>query len=200
MQARSFTLRVPLLVMVAACLAAWSGQAGSQGVEPGARCVSIGDDSQRLACYDEAFGRARRSAAAPAAVAAPALPASPTPAASAAALPAASATAPTAPAAATPADPGALESDFGAEDLPNVEAELAPELDSLTARVVEVVRDRRGRHLVRLDNGQAWRQVETTQFLPAEVDDEVKLWRGAFDAYRLRRTDGGRTVTVRRVE
>jgi hypothetical protein len=88
---------------------------------------------------------------------------------------------------------------FGREDLPNTAPpEEGPE--SMQAGVTAIERNDRGKHLVRLDNGQAWRQVDATDFVPVRVGDIVEIKRGAFDSYRMHRKSGGRTVTVRRVE
>ena len=168
------------------------------GADRGATCVSIDDDDARLACYDAAFGRSDAApvAAAPASVPAPAVPATK----AAAPAPAAPSAAPAPAAAPQPAAPAATTAGFGAEDLPQEDVEPEPQLDSIEAKVVEVRRDKRGKHVIRLDIGQTWQQVEATDMVPVRVDDTVRISRGAFDSYRMRRTSGGRTVTVRRID
>jgi hypothetical protein len=207
-------MRARVTTFVVLLAAAWSALVQADETDRGAQCVTIADDGARLDCYDRAFSRGD-SAVAPAPAAASV---SPAPGATSASSAPTAASAPPAPAAtsappapaATSAPPAAsgggepsatpaeLTAAFGAEDLGREDAEPEAKIDSLEARVIEVQPDRRGKHVYRLDNGQTWQQVEGTDLVPVRVEDTVKIWRGAFDSYRLRRTDGGRTVTVRR--
>ena len=147
-----------------------------------ADCVRIEEAATRLACYDRAHGRAetRRQSTEGAASAV---------AAEAASGPVAGA-----------AETGAPADTFGAEHLPRNGADPDAGLDRLEARVTEARRDSRGNHVLRLDNGQTWQQIEAGDSMPADAGDTVKIWRGLFDAYYLRRTSGGKTVKVRRTE
>lgn len=161
-----------------------------------AACIGIDDDAARLECYDRALGRTKpqERASKPAAPAATAVP--PAVAAPSSPVPAAAAAASAAPGAAA----AAAEESFGAENLQKDEPEPVESVDEIEARVTEVVRHPRGRHIIRLDNGQSWQQVDATKSVPADVGDTVKVWRGWFESYYLRRTAGGKTVNVRRIE
>lgn len=176
------TIRSGMAWVVMFLAPAWVGLTHGDESDRGAECVQIADDGTRLACYDRAFARWDRGAPQP-------------PAAAPGSMPAATAVAADVAPSATPAE---LAESFGAEDLPRENVEPETQLDSLEARVVDVQADRRGKHVYRLDNGQTWQQVEVTDLVSSRVGDTVRISRGAFDSYRMRRADGGRTVTVRR--
>lgn len=143
-------------------------------------CARLGDDAERLACYD----RAMASAASPS-------------------VPAAPVAAPTSAAAATAATAPVLtgEQAFGlpSQVVMRQEAERAgraPDLATVEAQVI-ALGSNGGRMVFTLDNGQEWRQYEITDDLLVKVGDRVVLSRGAFGSYWLK-APSGRTTKVAR--
>lgn len=162
------------------------------------RCLGIGDDAARLACYDRLFDR--RQSAAPAA----ALPAAGTPAAAgkpAPASPAAPAkevaTVAPVPAAATAAaaPAPAPEEAFGL----TVDQRPEGKVKSISGTLVEVESSATGRHVLVLDNGQRWRQLEPTTRPAFSSGETVEIRRAALGSYLATVPDSGRrAVRVRR--
>jgi hypothetical protein len=166
----------------AALACAWSASApaADQARHP---CAEVSDDSRRLACYDTEFGRPGHV---------PDRPAAPAPAVAAAAGAAAGPSA--APAA-------AVDADFGlskwAKRSQNPEAAKAPQ--RITARILQVERQRDGRFVVTLDNEQVWRQIETMSRARVAVGDEVTIREAALGSFLLV-TAGDVATRVRRVK
>ena len=159
-------------------------------------CRSISDDARRLACYDgiPVPPTAPRPAAVAETAETPAPPAVPDP------PPAPS----VAPASASASEEGnvvqrglgRLRGLFGRDEPP---AEKPPELQSIDAQVVEVVKLARGNHRLTLEDGQVWREIEVKRRARYRVGDAVRIARGAFGSYNLSNERTGHRIKVRRV-
>lgn len=158
------------------------------------RCLGIEDGGARLACYDRLFDR--RESAAPAA----AVPAAGAQAAAAAA-PAATARVrevaaiEPVPPAATPSAAPAPEAAFGL----TVDQRPEGKVKSISGTLVEVESSATGRHVLVLDNGQRWRQLEPTTRPAFSSGETVEIRRAALGSYLATVPDSGRrAVRVRR--
>jgi len=139
-----------------------------QGAAAAHPCASIADDAQRLACYDNAFGR-------PQAVGAGSPAAGPAPAAAAA------------PAATVfvtdPVDEfGLSEAAKRARD-PEKAKDTLPE--QISAEVAKVSRRPTGEMVVTLESGQVWVQIETVSKAIVKPGDTVTIKKGALGSYLL---------------
>jgi hypothetical protein len=131
-------------------------------------CATIADDSARLACYDEAFGR---------------------PAGAGSANPAAPAAA--APAAAVAVDPAAkAREDFGLSEAakqarePSQDRPVVP--TSVTGKVVQLTRSAlTGEATVTLDNGQVWTEVEAYSGIVLRKGDVVTIRKASLGSFLL---------------
>jgi len=137
-----------------------------QGPPAAHPCASIGDDAQRLACYDDTFGRPRDGRS-PATVAAPA----------AAAAPAAKlvVTNPV-------EDFGLSEAAKRARD-PEKAQETMPE--QISAKVAKVGNRPTGEMVVTLESGQVWVQIETVSKAMVKPGDTVTIKKAALGSYLL---------------
>lgn len=147
-------------------------------------CVSIDDDQARLACYDEAYGRAAttRASAPAAAVGAPV-----------------AATAATATLARPPApSPEQARQNFGL----SAEKVLGPQggPTEIKAKVAAVqANEITGRAVVTLDNGQVWQQLEATKATKRpRPGDQVVIREASLDSYLMVTPERG-SARVRRV-
>ena len=159
-------------------------------------CRNIADDARRLACYDgiplpETAPQPSAVAETPATPAPPAVPEAPP--------------APTvAPAPASASEDGnvvqrglgRLRGLFGRDEPP---VEKPPELQSIDAQVVEVVKLARGNHRLTLEDGQVWREIEVKPRARYRVGDSVEIARGALGSYNLSNERTGHRIKVRRV-
>ena len=159
-------------------------------------CRSIADDARRLACYDgillpETAPQPPAVAETPVTPAPPAVPDTPP--------------APTvAPAPASASEDGnvvqrglgRLRGLFGRDEPP---VEKPPELQSIDAQVVEVVKLARGNHRLTLEDGQVWREIEVKPRARYRVGDNVEIARGALGSYNLSNERTGHRIKVRRV-
>jgi hypothetical protein len=153
-----------------------------RAADRGAQCAGVEDDARRLACYDEAFGRA-----------VPATPAGHGELADAVTPP--DAAAPTVAASAQ-----ATAGEFGRVDLRREEEQSQPVPESISGIVLRVERDQRDFHKVWLDNQQVWRQTEEASGLRIDVGDTVVIRRRVFGSHVMRTTDSNRSARVERVE
>lgn len=71
--------------------------------------------------------------------------------------------------------------------------------DRLTARVVAVTRDRRGRRFFELDNGQLWRELSEGR-VAIDEGAEVEIRRGVLGSVNMSPAGSEAFVKVRRVE
>jgi len=92
---------------------------------------------------------------------------------------------------------------FGAEDLiPDEENEIK----ELRAVAVAVSQNKRGKYIIRLANGQVWRQLQSDtnkiRFRPdqAENGHDVIIKKRSLGSYALRTTSAKRSILVRRVK
>ncbi|QKX18630.1 hypothetical protein [Microbulbifer sp. YPW1] len=86
------------------------------------------------------------------------------------------------------------EQQFGQEQKQAVEE--APE--SITATITKAEEGAYGKFIFTLDNGQVWRQTDTKRSILRD-GDQVTVERGALGSFRMRKTTGGRTMRVKRV-
>lgn len=158
-------------------LAGWMlGAHAADGDSP-QQCAAIGNDLERLACYDRIFRAPAGTSPATAAAATTAVAA----AATTAVAPAA--TTAVAPAVAAPPDDfGLTEAAKRARDPQRAKEEMS---ESITGTVAAVGRRPAGELVVTLDNGQVWTQVEVDQRARVAAGDTVTIKRGALSSYLL---------------
>jgi hypothetical protein len=155
------------------------------------RCASLVDAGARLACYDALAGAAAPSAATAQAAPSPSASGSvrPIPSSSAAAAPVAAPVAPAAP----------NFTDFGVRNGP-LQAERDPVREKTMLAVVSAVSFReRGELVVRLDNGQVWRQIQPSDY-PLKPGDHVEIDVAALGSYRLWTPSTRRATKVTRIQ
>ena len=173
------------MILVAALAAA--------GASDASQCAAIMDDGERLACYDALHRSTEPGAAASERAAERAPPgaqtAPPTPA-SATGVAQEGATAP---------DPG---KDFGLTAQQRDERDgVDARLDEIRAVVVEIHESRAGKPAYTLDNGQRWRQTESTSRPLLKVGATVVIKRGSLGSFMAKMPDfGGPPAWVRREE
>ena len=97
-----------------------------------------------------------------------------------------------------------LVAGFGAEDL--VVQDADKQLKELRAIATEITKDRRGKFVITLDNGQIWRQLSSdTKTLRVRKNKggdghDVILKKRSLGAYTLRLTTAKRSILVRRIK
>ncbi len=131
--------------------------------------MKVGDDTQRLACFD------RQAAALVAAQSHPSAPAAkPT---------AVAAAAPAAPAKLTPEQKIGLTRDKvdALEAAPGAPPE--PEIKNFTAAIKNISVDARNRQVYELDNGQLWHQSETKPGFTVHPGDPVRISKAALGSF-----------------
>lgn len=100
------------------------------------------------------------------------------------------------------------EERFGMEDLPEIQKEKRKEKEktkSITASVVDIARNGRGKFVVILENGQIWRQLnaDTTKLrLPSGGAEgtTVEIKRKSFGAHSLKINGDNRSIKVERIK
>lgn len=204
-------MRSPLLITTAVILAAGTpvkALAQDEVADELVLCMQLRDDVERLACFDrvsrrsaEALERGQRLGA-PAAREPEPIPED-RPGEATTPIPEATVPAPAARAEARAdaeerraeaADP---EARFG---FASTRAERARQPDSIRSRVPGLFLGWTGDTVFRLENGQVWRQVESTTFGVRLQDPEVEISRGWLGGYLLSVEGFNRTVRVERVE
>jgi hypothetical protein len=215
----------PLIALTLTAAAADSF-AASEGLPPEVRvCRDVADTGARLRCYDDAVdaldAAAQNTPPARAQTATqpdtPIEPATPT---ATVATPAV--TAPSGPATADPATTTRAETPQSAEEavgeaadeltaeerfgLSKAEARRQADLEfenddlDLIESIIEKIRhDGYGKFVVQLENGQAWRQLDTRR-LKLEVGDAVRINAAIFGSFLLEKSTGSRKIKVQRVE
>lgn len=193
--------RIACVVSVAGMLAAGHAVASDADADAASRCAAIGDDHQRLACYDGIFRFAGAGAAAAAAVPAEQAPASAGTAAVAtvSAPPPAAAASSAAPAPAPAAAPASPVEDYGLTparkesiEAAQARASGAPAAakqpvaaESMTAKISTVARRLSGELVLILDNGQVWVQIDTETKARVKEGDEVTIRKASLGSYFL---------------
>jgi hypothetical protein len=176
------------------------------GADVGHSCAAVDSDSQRLACYDAAFGRPARAdnASAPAAPAAPvSIPAAAT-VAPATAAPVAAAPVAAAPAVAVAAPAVEPEAAFGFSEAQKREhvpeaVQAQPEKRSSVDSTLTLLSSRRtGEFVYTLANGQIWTQTEAEQSGYVRDGSPVTIKRAALGSFLL--VSGSVSTRVRRVQ
>lgn len=155
-------------------------------------CRDLPDDDARLICYDAAVDRSRQST-----YSSPA-PASESPPTAAPAEPAAAPGA----AAATAATGTLTQEDLfgktGDEVERTVEEATGSErIDSLSATVTRLQQYAYDKVLITLDNGQIWKQVDTSS-LRLRVGDAIDIERASLGSFMLRKQGSKRSMRVSR--
>lgn len=148
-------------------------------------CRDLADDRARLACYDAAVDRGRKNAdGEPGSGAANALATSPT----------------------EPADtaPGLSQEDLFGKAREEVERSVeeatgSERIDSLSATVSGLRKYGYDKVLITLDNGQVWKQIDTSS-LRLRVGDRIDIERAALGSFMLRKPGNGRRMRVSRVD
>lgn len=162
------------------------------------KCLRLADDQARLACYDRLFDRASLHAT-PGSVTANSARGATVPPAPAAVAPAAVAAAgateePVGPSASAEGTPPA-ETSFGLTSRQRPDGKI----DAINGTIVEVEPSPAGRPVLVLDNGQRWRQVDSTTLPAFSAGESVTIRRAAFGSYLATVPDSGRAaVRVRR--
>jgi hypothetical protein len=157
------------LVMLAALSVVTPAWAASASTTDILTCMKVGDDTQRLACFD-------RQAAALATLQGRAT-------AAAAAKPVAPAAAPGGAAKLTPEQKIGLTRDKvdALEAVPGAPPE--PQIKNLTAAIRSISVDGRNRQVYELDNGQTWHQSETKPGFAAHPGDQVRISKAALGSF-----------------
>jgi type IV secretory pathway VirB10-like protein len=140
-------------------------------------CRAEADDARRLACYDDAVGRATRAAPS-------AAPAPPTPA------PATAAAAATEPPVAAPTAAVKSEDDFGRERQMAYEedqkrAEASRAVGELQSTIIGLEKRIDGLMTFTLDNGQVWRQSRPDSKFSIKEGDAIRIQPGSLGSYIL---------------
>ncbi len=166
-----------------------SGQAATLSLES---CADIEHPAERLACYDTLAGRlpadkAKESGTAPSEV-------DPIAPKADAIVPDAFAVTPTAPAVEPTSDAEAI---FGLEHKQKP-AEERPE--ALQLKWTKKKKDAYGKWIITLENGQVWRQTDSTRFSFKDSEQWVVIYRGALDSYFLGEPKINKRIRVKRVK
>jgi hypothetical protein len=139
--------------------------------ESAASCANIGDNMQRLACYDSFFGKGSTVQPTPPTAAKAQTPAQPTPAAPSA-------------------------SEFGGE-FRNQHKDGPKRLNAVVTDVTSIGQ---GLYRLKLDNGQVWDTTQADWALAFHPSNTVTISRMMLGNYLISRAGGGRSVAVKRVQ
>ena len=155
-------------------------------------CRDLPDDDARLICYDAAVDRSRQDA-----YSRPAPASEPSPAVT----PAGPAAAPAA-AAATTATAGLSQEDLFGQTSDEVERTVEEatgdeRIDSLSATVTKLREYTYDKMLITLDNGQVWKQIDTSN-LRLRVGDTIDIERASLGSFLLRKKGSKRSMRVSR--
>jgi hypothetical protein len=161
-------------LLIIACLGVSQGVfAGSGAIEERIMfCSSVGDDSQKLACFEAIADSLREPSADPT------------------------------PSVQVVSEKTKQKQEVKAAPSPSPRESFGKpkrreKVDEVSAVIDEVQYDGRGRAYVRLDSGQIWVQLESERVTLA-VGDRVAIKRGAFGAYFLQPDGSNKRIKVRR--
>ena len=155
-------------------------------------CRDLPDDDSRLICYDDAVDRSRQNTSsrpAPAAAISPAAaPAEPAGAAG---------TAATAGAAASLSQEALFGKTTDEVERTVEEATGDERIDRLNATVTQLQQYAYNKVLITLDNGQVWKQIDTSN-LRLRTGDAVEIERASLGSFMLRKQGSKRSMRVSR--
>lgn len=155
-------------------------------------CRDLPDDDARLICYDVAVDRSRQATSARPA------PAAAGSQAAAAAEPAGASGTPAAAGAAPSLSQEALFGKTSDEVERTVEEATGDErIDSLNATVTKLQQYAYNKVLITLDNGQVWKQIDTSN-LRLRAGDAVEIERASLGSFMLRKQGSKRSMRVSR--
>lgn len=160
-----------------------AGAHAADGTSP-QQCADIGDDLERLACYDRIFRAPAVTAPAGTGAASTAVgSASATRVATAAEPGVAPAAAAAGPSASTPQDDFGLTEAAKQARLPEESRKELPE--SVSGKVAKLARRPAGEFIVTLENGQVWTQLQVDPRARIAVGDTVTIKKAALGSYLL---------------
>jgi hypothetical protein len=182
-------LKPSLIIAIFLFAVSLSGQAATQSLES---CAAIENPVERLACYDRLAGRlpadtAKASGTAPSAV-------DPVAPKVDVIVPAAPAVTPTAPEVEPTPDAEAI---FGLEHKQKPE-EGRP--DELQLKWTKKKKDAYGKWIITLENGQVWRQTDSTRFIFKNSQQWVVVSRGFAGGFFLGEPERNKRIRVKRVK
>jgi len=182
-------LKPSLVIAISLFAVSLSGQAATLSLES---CAAIEHPVERLACYDTLAGRlpagtSEASDTAPSAV-------DPVAPKADVIVPAAPAVTPTVP---------AVEPTPDAEAIFGLEPKREPEEERPHKRQLKWTKKKRdayGKWIITLENGQVWRQTDSTRFSFKNSEQWVVVSRGALGSYFLGEPERNRRIRVKRVK
>lgn len=172
-------MRVAIVIAVAVAVCAVSAPVFAAGTleERMAICARIGDNTERLVCFDREM-RERQSPSARQ----PQLPPAEAPKAGGASS-----------ATPAPAVPAAAPARSASKQV----RERDPEPEAFTAKVVSVTRPSGREMRIELDNGQTWRENDRSTEVQLDAGDEIRIRPAALGSFMLR-APSGRSTRVHR--
>jgi hypothetical protein len=182
-------LKLSLIIAISLFAVSLSGQAATLSLES---CAAIEHPVERLACYDTLAGRlpadtAKARGTAPSAV-------DPVAPKADVIVPTAPAVTPTVPAVEPTPDAEAI---FGLEHKQKPEEERP---DELQLKWTKKKKDAYGKWIIALENGQVWRQTDSTRFSFKNSEQWVVVSRGALGSYFLGEPERNKRIRVKRVK
>ena len=159
------------IAMVTASLSLPAVAAVEQSLQ---QCAQIGQDAQRLACYDQLSA----SLKSPSTQVNAATPNSPV-------------VASTAPTQAAPTATAAIAR-FGAKPV-----EVVQEPEAIELTIASISQSARGNLIISFDNGQVWKQLEAKRYRLA-AGDKVQIKKAALGSYLLQAEGRNRSIRVQR--
>ena len=182
-------MKPSFIVAISLFAVSLSGQAATLSLES---CAAIEDPVERLACYDTLAGRlpadtGKASGIAPSAV-------DPVAPKADVIVPAAPAVTPTVPAVEPTPDAEAI---FGLEHKQKPEEERP---DELQLKWTKKKKDAYGKWIIILENGQVWRQTDSTRFSFTNSEQWVVISRGVLGSFFLGEPERKVRIRVKRVK
>jgi hypothetical protein len=182
-------LKLSLIIAISLFAVSLSGQAATQSLES---CAAIENPVDRLACYDTLAGRlpadtAKASGTAPSAI-------DPVAPKADVIVPAAPAVTPTLPAVEPTSDAEAI---FGLEHKQKPEEDRP---DELQLKWSKKKKDAYGKWVITLENGQVWRQTDSTRFSFENSEHWVVVSRGFAGGFFLGEPERNKRIRVKRVK